>query len=83
MSNHRLFGPDARLGNHLWFLCLSNSILGTIEIDFPTVYSQEKHTIFHKWAALANIEKDFEKILGFIKFSVSLVTQGDPAVASN
>ncbi len=51
-----------------------------IEIDFPSVYAQQKHTIFHKWAALANLDKNYKKILGFIKYSVSVITQGDSAV---
>lgn len=66
MSNHKLIGSDA--------------VLGSFELDLSSIYGSDKHAILHRWAALANLEKKFQKILGFIKFSVSVVTEGDAAV---
>ena len=53
---------------------------GVIELDFSNVYGSEKHSVMHKWAALANIEKKEGEVLGYIKFSVSVITEGDETV---
>lgn len=47
--------------------------VGSLEISIPSIYYEPEHTVKHKWYILANIDKDFEKIMGYIKLSFNFV----------
>jgi len=51
-------------------LMRSNALVGSTELDMVSVYFNENHAFEHKWVILANMSKDLEKIMGFLKFSV-------------
>ena len=36
--------------------------------------------MFHKWAALANFGANYQDVMGFIKFSISVSCAGDEQV---
>lgn len=59
---------------------VSNSLIGLLEIDVLSIYFAENHCLQHKWVAISNSEKDYQKITGFVKFSAQLYAQGDTQV---
>ena len=55
--------------------------LGIYETDFQHIYNQPKHCIQNFWIALANPEsKDFTKIRGYIRLSISVLNDSDDRV---
>ena len=48
-----------------------------------SIYFAPKHVLEYKWIALANMNKSFDEIKGFLKFSVNLVAVGDDQVTLN
>lgn len=60
---------------------ISDSLIGTYEMDLTYVYFQEKHALIHKWICLANSEsKQFQSVRGYLKFGVSVIAVGDEQV---
>ena len=60
---------------------LSNSLVGSYEMDLTYVYYQDKHALIHKWIALSNAEsEEFQEIRGYLKFGVSVLGEGDEQV---
>ncbi len=47
-----------------------NSLVGMTEMDALSIYFSEEHTIKNRWVIVANMSKDFQRIMGFLKFSV-------------
>jgi hypothetical protein len=47
-----------------------NSLVGKTEMDLLSVYFSQEHTIHNRWVILANMTKDHESIMGFLKFSI-------------
>jgi len=56
---------------------------GTIEMSLPSIYYKDRHCIEHQWAALAGLTKNFQDILGYVKFSVGVFAAGDAQVKEN
>lgn len=47
--------------------------IGSVEISIPSIYYEPEHTVKHRWHILANIDQDFQKIMGYIKLSFNFV----------
>ena len=47
--------------------------IGSVEISIPSIYYEPEHTVRHRWHMLANIDEDFQKIMGYIKLSFNFV----------
>lgn len=61
---------------------LKNAQIGSFEIDVSQIYIKENHALLHQWVALSNpAGKEFNKITGYLKFSVSVTCAGDEQVA--
>ena len=54
-----------------------NSVVGATELDLVSIYFSKDHAIEHRWVILNNMSKDFERIMGFLKFSVQVYAKGD------
>lgn len=66
----------------IWKGMIKNAHIGSFEIDLSQIYIKENHAILHQWVALSNPErKEFNKITGYLKFSVSVTCAGDEQVA--
>ena len=68
MLDHNLIGP--------------NGVIGTVELNVASVYNKDKHCMEYQWAALCGIAKDFQDVLGFVKFSVGVFAPGDTQVTN-
>jgi hypothetical protein len=47
--------------------------IGSVDISIPSIYYEKDHTINHRWYMLANLDEDFQQIMGYIKLSINLV----------
>ncbi|KAL4446514.1 hypothetical protein ABPG74_001255 [Tetrahymena malaccensis] len=57
-----------------------NCLVGNYEMDLASVYFEKDHSLQYKWLALTNIKKNYSKIMGYIKLSVSVLRAGDKQV---
>ena len=46
-------------------------------MDLISAYFSEKHSILHRWMALTNMQKNYDEVKGFIKFSINVIATGD------
>lgn len=46
-------------------------------MDLATIYLEKDHTLKYKWLALTNVKKNYSKIMGYIKVSVSVLRAGE------
>ena len=54
---------------------------GIQEFDFEYIYKQTDHCLKNLWIALANPEsKDITSINGYLKLSISILSQSDPKI---
>ena len=55
--------------------------IGIQEFDFEYIYKQKDHCIKNSWVALANPEsKDITAINGYLKLSISVLSNNDPKI---
>lgn len=60
---------------------ISDSLIGSYEMDLTYVYFQKQHALIHKWIVLANSRsKEFQSVRGYLKFGVSVLSVGDEQV---
>ncbi|XP_051958046.1 fer-1-like protein 4 isoform X2 [Xyrauchen texanus] len=52
--------------------------IGTFKIDISTVYQQQDHRFYQKWAPLTDPKDTRSGIKGYVKCTVSVVMKGDP-----
>lgn len=57
-----------------------DSILGEINVDLISIYREPYHSILHMWGGFSNYKNNVEKVIGFVKFSVSLLGKKDEPV---
>jgi len=51
-----------------------------VDFNISTIYQRDKHCMFYQWAALAGLTKEFQSILGFMKFSIGVFAVDDPQI---
>lgn len=57
-----------------------NSIIGEISLDLISIFKEQKHALLHQWAGISNFGKNYEEILGFLKFSVTITGEKDDPI---
>ncbi|XP_071016401.1 fer-1-like protein 4 [Oncorhynchus clarkii lewisi] len=62
---------------HKKMLGLMMTLIGTFKIDISTVYSQQEHRFYQKWAPLTDPGDTRTGIKGFVKCTLSVVMKGD------
>lgn len=70
---------DSVIGK-LVILCGECSV-GSFNIDLMVIYLTESRAIQHRWVALTNPAKGLDKVLGYLKLSVSVLGEGDAQIA--
>jgi len=63
IKDHSSFGLDA--------------LIGQLEIPLSAVYYKDNHVMLHNWSALSGLTKNFQDVLGYLKFSVGVFATGD------
>lgn len=53
---------------------------GNYEMDLATIYFEKDHTLKYRWLALTSVKKDYSKIMGYIKISVSILRAGEKQI---
>lgn len=49
-----------------------DSMIGQVELNLSTIYFEPDHTMKNKWFILQHKQRDYQKIMGYIKLSVNL-----------
>ncbi|XP_045079897.1 fer-1-like protein 4 [Coregonus clupeaformis] len=62
---------------HKKMLGFMMTLIGTFKIDISTVYSQQDHRFYQKWAPLTDPSDTRTGIKGFVKCTLSVVMKGD------
>ncbi|XP_041638940.1 fer-1-like protein 4 [Cheilinus undulatus] len=52
--------------------------IGTFKIDIATVYNQQDHRFYQKWAPLVDPAETRSGIKGYVKASLNVIMKGDP-----
>lgn len=50
---------------------LKSDMIGALTGNMMQIHSNENHTILNEWGILTNPKKDYKKVMGFVKYSVS------------
>ncbi|KAM8847475.1 otoferlin isoform 6-T6 [Synchiropus picturatus] len=58
-------------------LLRSGTLVGTFKMDVGTVYSQQEHQFYHKWAMLSDPDDITAGCKGYIKCDIAVVGKGD------
>ncbi|XP_028653179.2 otoferlin isoform X9 [Erpetoichthys calabaricus] len=58
-------------------LLRSGTLVGTFKLDVGTVYSQQEHQFYHKWAILSDPDDITAGVKGYLKCDIAVVGKGD------
>lgn len=58
------------------------SLIGESLFGVRNIYFSKKHTMFHRWVILQNLQENTQDIMGYLKVSLNLVKSGEPRVFS-
>lgn len=47
------------------------SLIGSTEFSASSIYYEDEHAFRHRWFFLSNVQKDYQKIMGYVKISAN------------
>ena len=59
---------------------ISSGLIGSFTVNIASIYFENNHVMAHKWFLLQNKDKNFDKVMGFVKMSFTVAFEGEPRV---
>lgn len=56
--------------------CKLRKILGYVTLDLATIWEEKDHQFYRKWAILSSPKSNFSGPMGFLKVTISILTEG-------